>query len=384
MANPIGPVLPADEMFFHQAIDTFAFVGTTDLSWTEKVCAMAAARDGSLQLGFGLGKYTNRNVMDGYAGISRGVEQMTVRASRRLSPEPNEMIIGPINYEVLEPLKKVRFSLEPNDCQPIAFDWQFEAIVPPFVEERTHHRAGYRVSAELARYHQSGLASGWVEIDGERTDITPDTWVSTRDHSWGVRYDVGQPVPDVEKAEGLAGASFSMIWCPVVMERPDGSRYALMLHYTLREGSGYLEKMVTGGIEHPDGRFEPWVDLVPELSYDPNNRRLQGGRVHATTKDGVTRVLEFEVPTETGFHLGAGLYFGFDGHYHGEWRGALHVEGERIPDCSTPDQARRLHQIRDTFIRVTDPVGGGTGWGNCQPMVVGAHSGLGLGEDYFM
>ena len=38
----------------------------------EKVCAMAAARDGSLQLGFGLGKYTNRNVIDGYAGVSRG------------------------------------------------------------------------------------------------------------------------------------------------------------------------------------------------------------------------------------------------------------------------------------------------------------------------
>ena len=49
---------------------------------------MAAARDGSIQLGFGLGKYTNRNVMDAYAGMSRGVEQMTVRASRRLAPDP--------------------------------------------------------------------------------------------------------------------------------------------------------------------------------------------------------------------------------------------------------------------------------------------------------
>ena len=34
---------------------------------------MTAARDGPLQLAFGLGKYTNCNVLDGYAG-SRAAE----------------------------------------------------------------------------------------------------------------------------------------------------------------------------------------------------------------------------------------------------------------------------------------------------------------------
>src|SRR3954449_5959816 len=108
MANPIGPLLPADEQFTNQVAETFATVATTDPSWTEKVCAMAAARDGSLQLGFGLGKYTNRNVMDCYAGISRGVEQITVRGSRRLSDDPGLLGAGPIGYEVLEPYRTVR------------------------------------------------------------------------------------------------------------------------------------------------------------------------------------------------------------------------------------------------------------------------------------
>ena len=83
--NPTGPLIPADETFCHQIPQTFAIVGSSDPSWTEQVCAMAAAVDGSLQLGFGLGKYTNRNVMDGYAAVSRGVEQTTVRASRASS-----------------------------------------------------------------------------------------------------------------------------------------------------------------------------------------------------------------------------------------------------------------------------------------------------------
>ena len=168
-------------------------VGTSDLSWTEKICAMAAAKDGSLQMGFGLGKYPNRNVMDGYAGISRGVEQRTVRASRRLDRDPGRTTVGPIRYEVVEPLKAVRFVLEPNDEQPIAFEWLFESVVPASVEDRTHMRQGFRVGSDLVRYHQIGLASGWVEVDGVRTELSTDAWVSTRDHSWGVRYDVGLP-----------------------------------------------------------------------------------------------------------------------------------------------------------------------------------------------
>ena len=85
MTNPIGQLVAEDERFNHQVADTFATVGTSDPSWTEKVCAMAMARDGSLQIGLGLGKYTNRNVIDAYCALSRGKEQLTVRASRSLA-----------------------------------------------------------------------------------------------------------------------------------------------------------------------------------------------------------------------------------------------------------------------------------------------------------
>ena len=385
MTNPIGPLVPADEGLTHQIADSFAVVVTSDLSWTEKICAMAAATDGSLQLGFGLGKYPNRNVMDGYAGVSRGVEQLTVRASRRLAPAHERTVVGPIHYEVVEPLKSVRFVLEPSEAQPVSFDWTFEAIVPPFMEDRTHRRHGVRVASDLVRYHQTGTARGWVEVDGERTEIAPDTWVSTRDHSWGTRFDVGLPQADVEQVDALAGISFRMIWSPIAMTRPDGSRYALLLHYQIAKAPGFLHKMVMGGVEHPDGRMERWSDLEPALRFDPVNRRLLGGTVTATTEDGTARELRIEPVSDTGFHLGAGLYFGLDGHHHGEWRGKLLVEGERIADCSEPTTARRLHQIRDTVVHVVDPVGGGEGYGNCQPIITGGDEELGLSaEDSFI
>jgi len=52
-SGTIGPLLDADEFFNHQIVDTFATVSQSDYSWTEKVCGMAAARDGSLSIGFG-------------------------------------------------------------------------------------------------------------------------------------------------------------------------------------------------------------------------------------------------------------------------------------------------------------------------------------------
>ncbi len=386
MANPISPITALDELFVHQVPETFAVVASSDPAWTEKVCAMAMARDGSLQIGFGLGKYTNRNVMDAYAALSRGVEQITVRSSRRLSDAPERSAIGPIHYEVVEPLKRVRFRLEQNACQPIAFDWLFEAAVPPCLEERTHMRRAFRLQAELVRYHQTGVASGWIEVDGRRHEMSPDRWVSTRDHSWGVRYDVGLPPADVEPVgDGIPpGIGFMMIWCPLLFERGDGTRYAMHLHFTWQRGQGFEQKLTTAKIEHPDGRIETIANIVPQLRFDPHNRRLLGGELDCTLADGSKRPLVVEVQGQTGVQLGAGLYFGFDAHHHGEWRGALHLEGERIPDCSTPEQARRLHQIRDTSVRVTDPVGGAIGWGNCQPVVYGAWPELGLGDDRWM
>jgi hypothetical protein len=84
--------------------------------------------------------------------------------------------------------------------------------------------------------------------------------------------------------------------------------------------------------------------------------------------------------SDTGFHLGAGRYFSFDGKWHGQYEGPLHVEGEHIPDCSDLSSAKRLHQIRDCVIRVEDPEGGGTGIGTMQSMAFGGHPATNLTE----
>ncbi|MEX2292426.1 MAG: hypothetical protein WD691_01460 [Acidimicrobiales bacterium] len=377
-----GPLVPADEALHHQTTDTFATVSQSDRSWTEKVCAMAALRDGSIQAAFGLGKYPNRGVMDAYAGISRGVEQWTVRSSRRLAPDVDRLVSGPVTYEVLEPLRAVRFSLAPNHVLPISFDWTFTDAVPAVLEHPEEHRSrdGYRVDASIIRYHQIGTAEGWIDIDGERHELTGDTSVSTRDHSWGVRYMVGVPVEDVEPAERPPSVSSTVIWSPILCERPDGSRYGLHVYYQRHSIAGWERAELQGGIEHPDGRREPFAAVVVHAEVDDANRRLRSATLACTMADGSSRPLSVTALGDTGFHLGGGLYFGFDGHWHGEWRGALHVDGEHVTDCTEPEAARRLHQIRDNMVRVEDPVGGGVGVGNMQTIFAGPHPDIGLTE----
>lgn len=374
----IGPLLPADESFHHQITDTFATVSQSDRSWTEKVCAMACARDGSLQLGFGIGKYVNRSVMDAYAGVSRGVEQWTVRSSRELGTDPETTAVGPITYEVLEPHRVVRFALAPNDIVPISFEWIFEAAVPSVLENREHHRSrdGFRLDADIVRYHQTGHGSGWAEVDGVRTELTD--WVSTRDHSWGVRYQVGTAPDDLIPAPMPAGVAMLINWCPVLCRRPDGSEYALHWYYQRHRFGDWSRIEMQGGAEHPDGRREPFVALVPDLRFRDDNRRFEGGTLTMTMDDGTSRPLTLTPVSDTGFHLGTGLYHGFDGQAHGQWRGRIHVDGEYIADCSEPVTAHRVHQHRDCVIRVEDPIGGGVGIGNLQSIALGADDAMGL------
>jgi hypothetical protein len=239
---------------------------------------------------------------------------------------------------------------------------------------------GHRVDADIVRYHQSGVASGWAEVEGDRVEFE-HAWVTTRDHSWGVRYQVGAPPDDVQPRAEMGGVSSLIMWCPVLMERADGSRYALHWYYQRHAVGSWQRVEFQGGVEHANGRKEHFAALVPRLAVRDDNRRVERGTLHFTMPDGSARDIEINASSPTGFHLGTGLYHGFDGHWHGQWRGPLHVDGEHFADCSDPAIARRVHQHRDAIIEVSDPVGGGVGWGNLQSIVTGAHPDLELTEE---
>ena len=376
----IGMITALDEMLNHQIVDTFSTTFTSEHSWTEKIWTALVRKDGTLAIDFGLGRYHNRGILDGWAAVSRGAAQWTVRANRELRDDPTITTVGPLTYEIIEPLQKVRFACAANDQQPIAYDVTFTAAMPPFFEDRHRQREkdGFRVGSDVIRYHQIGVPSGWVEIEGERIAINPEEWTEYRDHSWGVRLDVGAHNPDIRPTADFGDAKFGedefvLIWSPFMLVAPNGERHAYHFYYMSKQGRIFYS---SGYRNNPDGTQEKVARVRPELRYDDATRRLLGGTVHFDMLQGGTHSVTVEVVGTSGVHLGPGLYLGFDGRKHGSWHGPLIVEGEYFANTLDRETLKRIRQLRDCPIRVTE--GDAVGYGIMETIIHGADAELGL------
>lgn len=379
--SDIGSLIDLDERLNHQIVDTFASTATSEQSWTEKIWTAVVRKDGGLGVDFGLGRYHNRGVMDGWAAVSRGSEQWTVRASRELRDDPTITEVGPIAYEILEPLHKVRYVLARNEAQPIAFDITFTSELPPFFEDRHKQREidGHRIGSDVIRYHQCGVPEGWVELNGERIEIRPEEWTEYRDHSWGTRLDVGAHNADVKASADFGDARFGegefvLIWSPFMLVDPEtGEKVEYHFYYQSKQGRIFYS---SGYRNHPDGTQEKVARVRPELRFEDRTRRLLGGEVHFDMLQGGTRSVTIEVLGTSGVHLGPGLYLGFDGKKHGSWKGQLEVEGEHFADTLDRRTLERIRQVRDCPIRVME--GNASGFGIMETIIHGEHPELGL------
>jgi hypothetical protein len=378
--SDIGQLIGLDEFLNHQIVDTFSSTATSELSWTEKIWSAIVRKDGTMGIDFGLGRYHNRGVMDGWAAVSRGGTQWTVRANRELRDDPTITSVGPIKYEILEPLHKVRYSLAKNDVQPISYEVTFTSEMPPFFEDRHKQREsdGFRIGSDVIRYHQIGVPSGWVEVEGERIEIRPEEWTEYRDHSWGTRLDVGAHNPDVRPTSDFGDVKFGegefvLVWSPFMLVQPNGEQHAYHFYYMSKQGRIFYS---SGYRNYPDGRQEKVARVRPELKYDDRTRRLLGGQVHFDMLQGGSHTVNVEVTGTSGVHLGPGLYLGFDGKKHGSWKGPLEVEGEKFDDTMDIETLRRIRQLRDCPIKVTE--GDAVGYGIMETIIHGEHPEMGL------
>lgn len=376
----IGQLTPLDEYLSHQIADTMATVATSEYSWTEKIWTALVKKDGGLAVDFGLGRYHNRGVLDGWAAVSRGTQQWTVRASRELRDDPLVTTVGPLAYEIGVPFDELRYRLDRNDAQPIAYDITFHALYPPFFEDRHKQREpdGFRVGSDVVRYHQFGKPSGWIEVDGQRIDIVPDEWCQVRDHSWGTRLDVGLHNSDIKPTTDFGAAAFGkdeylLIWSPFLLTAPDGEQVAYHIYHMAKKGRVFYS---SGYRNLPDGTQEKISRVRPELTYDDRTRRMQGGKLHFDMLQGGTRTIEIEAVGPSGVHLGPGLYLGYEGKKHGSWKGPLEVEGDFIADTLDIETLRKVHQLRDCPIRARE--GEMIGYGIMETIVHGADEELGL------
>ena len=147
----------------------------------------------------------------------------------------------------------------------------------------------------------------------------------------------------------MADSSFLLHWTPLLLERPDGTRYEFHYYLQMRGGRPFY---FSGYLNHPDGTQERVGRVRPKLQYDDRTRRPKKGTIHFDMLSGETRTVELEVVGESGFYLGTALYLGFDGKKHGMWRGErarrrrAHRRHDRAADASPHPSTARLDRAR--------------------------------------
>jgi hypothetical protein len=147
----------------------------------ERYWFTAQDRTGDLFVVTGFGLYPNLKTVEAYAIVNLRGLHTTVRAHRSLSRNRFDMTVGPLSFEVVQPFKQWRLSLASNDYGiSYEIDW-FDS-----------KRAVLRPPG-LGGYETFGRQSGVVTMNGQRFELTQDTFRGSRDHHWGVRDGVGGP-----------------------------------------------------------------------------------------------------------------------------------------------------------------------------------------------
>src|SRR3954469_8828518 len=176
MTTPRGGRLTrADEWPRHQVARTFDSVASDSPHWSDGYYFTASDDAGTASLYTAIRLYANTDVVDGYACVGIDGRQHNLRWSRRLRPAIDDLAVGPLRVEVLEPLERLRTTCARNPYG-ISYDLTWTGLHEPYLEAYAERWAAGRLTAQRCNYDQCCDVSGWLEVDGRRLAVTPDTW----------------------------------------------------------------------------------------------------------------------------------------------------------------------------------------------------------------
>jgi hypothetical protein len=342
-------LLAADEYPFHQITQTFAAAATSDPAWNDGHYVTAGDVDGQVAFVSNLRLYANNDVMDGFVCVRHRGRQYNVRVSRRLRPQMDRLVVGPLRLEIVRPLEEVRLVLEP--CRiagaTISLDVTCRTVTSPYVGPVEVSRHAGRLVSERMTYELAGPCDGTIEVDGERIDWTSGQAHFFRNHSWGVHPGRGGP--------RTAGA-------PSPSRRAPGVRHWVLFDVGDHSGFFFVDPSGRaaagkGAILEPD-RVVPIVEVQTDVALYEPHARLRTASFRLTDVEG--RVREYECEDLGWLYCQGGGYFGGfdDGLGQGVYRGDEYAEGETWDvshpvDVVTASGVRRFdHDWAESFVRV--------------------------------
>lgn len=352
-----------DDYPIHPSSAPIANTATSDINHYDRYFFNGYTKDTRLFFAAALGLYPNRHVADAsFSVVIDGREQISLHASGR-APHDRYLAnkVGPIDVRVEEPMKRHRIVVDSPE-NGIRADLTLTARSAPIEEPHFLVKDGQRTVFDYTRLTQFGHWTGWIEVDGNRHEVSPSETYGSRDRSWGVR-PVG-PAQDTGAPSGTR--QFYWLWAPVnfesyathfdVNEFADGSRWH-QTGFFIPDGDTPAHEMADVRYRSAVRKGTRWMD---EFSLD------------LIASDGNVRTLEFSPKFE--FHM-LGIGYGHPEWGHGHWKGELAVGAERwsLP-VTNPCDPRYLHI--QAICAVTD--GTNQGVGILEQLLIGPHEPMGL------
>ena len=361
---------PQDDLPLHQTPEPIAHVATGDRNAYDRYFFNGYTADGSIFFAAALGVYPNRHVIDASFSVVRDGVQTSVHASGRLDPGRVRIAVGPIEVQVLEPMRRLRVVLGPNEAG-LEADVTFAARTEAVEEPRFTVRRGTRVVMDYTRLTQFGTWTGQVALAGDAVALGGLDVLGTRDRSWGIR-SVG------EREGGAPGAApqFFWLWAPLHL----GTR---CLHVDFQEDATGRRAHANGEIvpllDGPDAPVdlvapagERMADVAHDIAWRAGTRRSEGAALTLWPHGGEPVVAELEPILD--FQM-LGLGYLHPDWNHGSWKGeeAVGVESWRLSDLD-PLALHHLHVQQLCRVRAGDEVGTGV----LEQLVIGPHEPSGL------
>lgn len=338
---PLGPM---DDFLAHQTPDTFDHVYSGDRTFYDRYYFNCHPCSDEIFLITGMGQYPNLGVLDAFVCVSVGEEHHCVRASRELGHDRLDTSVGPFRVEVEKGLERLHLVCTKNEWG-LDFDLTFEGFVPALEEPAKVLRLGNRLVEHTMRFAQVGNYAGEINVAGRHYDVTPETWMGARDHSWGVRPNTGEPEPaGLIEAKYRPQGEFGHFHNWIPMQFPD---FMIKVYFDEdKDGNRHMEEAVRVprlGID------EPVIHLGSpkhEITFESGTREI--ARTVLTFANTDLRVVG--TPLRTNYLLGGSGYRRDDHWGLGCYQGELAVEGLSW-DLTDPKQFAEIQGLNEMLCR---------------------------------
>jgi hypothetical protein len=281
VGDEFGPMTALAELPVHEwSTQAMLMESTSDPRAYERYWFTAQDRTGELFVVTGFALYPNLGTVEAYAIVNLRGRHTTVRAHRRLTRNRLDMRTGPLGFQLVEPFKEWRLTLDSNDFG-IAYDIRW-----------LDTKRSVKQPMFLGGYETFGRQVGEVVVNGQSHRLTLGTFLGSRDHHWGVRNGVGG------RGHSLNPNGPSTATSGQWVEFKDWSVWGNRVLYNLgdaRPGAGRIVKQ-----EH-------------RLRFHPESHLFEGGMVTNTLEGGEVRELRYRRLGSQVAFLRCGMYGGREG-----------------------------------------------------------------------